>query len=95
MSTAFYSEPKYWPFSPDFHLCVEGYGYSSIIYLGGITGISGEYYEAAVIDGATKWQPIVHITLPFLKPMAVVLTIMRVNSMFSSNFDLAMFQRRH
>ena len=44
--------------------------------------------EAAYIDGATKWQQIVHITLPFLKPMAVVLTIMRVGSMFSSNFDL-------
>ena len=66
----------------------QGLGYSSIIYLGSITGISDEYYEAAVIDGATKWQQIVHLTLPFLKPMAVVLTIMRVGSMFSSNFDL-------
>ena len=48
----------------------QGLGYSSIIYLGSITGISDEYYEAAVIDGATKWQQIVQITLPFLKPMA-------------------------
>lgn len=63
-------------------------GYSSIIFLGTITGISDEFYEAAVIDGATKWQQIRHITLPFLKPMVVVLTIMRVGQMFSSNFDL-------
>ena len=88
MPIAFYSEPKYWPFFLIFIYVWKGTGYSSIIYLGSITGISDEYYEAAVIDGATKWQQIVHITLPFLKPMAVVLTIMRVGSMFSSNFDL-------
>ena len=83
-----YNEPKYWPVFLIFIYVWKGTGYSSIIYLGSITGISDEYYEAAVIDGATKWQQIVHITLPFLKPMAVVLTIMRVGSMFSSNFDL-------
>ena len=70
MPIAFYSEPKYWPFFLIFIYVWRGTGYSSIIYLGSITGISDEYYEAAVIDGATKWQQIVHITLPFLKPMA-------------------------
>ena len=85
---AFYSEPKYWPWILSGVYLWKNIGYSSIIFLGTITGISDEFYEAAVIDGATKWQQIRHITLPFLKPMVVVLTIMRVGQMFSSNFDL-------
>ena len=56
--------------------------------LGTITGISDEYYEAAVIDGASKWQQILHITIPFLKPMIVILAIMKVGNFFHSNFDL-------
>lgn len=85
---AFYSEPKYWPWILILVYTWKGTGYSSIIYLGTITGISDEYYEAAVIDGVTKWQQIIHITMPFLKPMIVVLTIMKVGSMFNTNFDL-------
>ena len=84
----FYSEPRYWPWILSFVYLWKHIGYSSIIYLGTITGISDEYYEAAVIDGATKWQQTKHITLPFLKPMVVILAIMRVGAMFSSNFDL-------
>ncbi len=84
----FYSEPKYWPWFIIFINIWKGTGYGSIIYLGTITGISDEYYEAAVIDGANKWQQILHITMPFLKPMVVVLTIMKVGSMFNTNFDL-------
>lgn len=84
----FYSEPRYWPWILSGVYLWKHIGYSSIIFLGTITGISDEFYEAAVIDGATKWQQIRHITMPFLKPMVVVLTIMRVGQMFSSNFDL-------
>ncbi len=85
---AFYSQPKYWRFFLFFVYTWKGTGYSSIIYLGTITGISDEYYEAAVIDGASKWQQIRHITVPFLKPMIVILAIMKVGSFFHSNFDL-------
>ena len=85
---AFYSEPKYWPYILTIVNTWKGTGYGSIIYLGTITGISDEYYEAAVIDGATKWQQILHITLPFLKSMIIILTIMAVGSMFHASFDL-------
>lgn len=86
--TAFYSQPQYWPYIINITHIWKGTGYSSIIYLSAITGISDEYYEAAVIDGATKLQQIWYITIPFLKQIIVVLTIMRIGSMFSSNFDL-------
>lgn len=85
---AFYSNPAYWPWFLMIIYVWKGTGYTSIIYLGTITGISEEYYEAALIDGASKWQQLVHITLPFLKPMIVILAIMKVGSMFHSNFDL-------
>ena len=71
MPIAFYSEPKYWPFFLIFIYVWRGTGYSSIIYLGSITGISDEYYEAAVIDGATKWDVFTRITLPLSKPILV------------------------
>ena len=85
---SWYTEAAFWPFIIIFMSQWKGIGYNTVVYLASICGIDKTYYEAAVIDGATKWQQIVHITLPFLKPMAVVLTIMRVGSMFSSNFDL-------
>lgn len=84
----FYSETKYWPWIINLVHIWKHVGYSSIIYLGTITGISDEYYEAALIDGATKWQQIWNITLPFLKPMIVILSIMKIGAMFSTNFDL-------
>jgi putative aldouronate transport system permease protein len=84
----FYSEPRYWPWILSIVYLWKHIGYSSIIYLGTITGISDEFYEAAVIDGASKWQQIKHITMPFLRPMIVVLAIIRVGGMFSTNFDL-------
>lgn len=84
----FYNEKQYWPWFLFIIYSWKGTGYSSIIYLGTITGISDEYYEAAVIDGASKWQQITHITIPFLKPMIVILAIMKVGNFFHSNFDL-------
>lgn len=46
------------------------------------------YYEAAVIDGASRWQQIVHITLPALKAAIITLTLMAVGKIFYSDFVL-------
>ena len=85
---AFYSEPDYWYAILIIVRTWKTIGYDSIIYFGTITGISDEYYEAAVIDGASRFQQILHITLPFLKPMIIILAIMAVGSMFHASFDL-------
>ena len=58
------------------------------MYLASITGVDQTYYEAAMIDGASKWQQIKHIMLPHLKPMIIILFIMNVGNIFRSNFDL-------
>ena len=58
-----YSDTRYWPFIITFVYIWKSCGYSMIIYFASIVGISQDYYEAARIDGATKWQQIKNITI--------------------------------
>ena len=62
-------------------------GWSSIIYLATMAGISPELYEAADIDGATRLQKIWNITLPAIKPTAILLLILSVGGILSAGFD--------
>lgn len=62
-------------------------GWGTIIYLAAITGISGELYEAADIDGANRWQKICNITLPSIKGTMVTLLIMNLGKIMGSNFE--------
>lgn len=83
-----YTEQKYWPFILIFVGIWKGVGYNSVIYLASITGIDKSYYEAAVIDGATKWKQIRYITIPLLKPLMIILTILAIGGIFRSDFGL-------
>lgn len=65
----------------------QGMGWGTIIYLAAIAGISGDLYEAATVDGATRWQKIRHITLPGIKGTAVTLLIMNLGRVMGSNFE--------
>lgn len=85
---SWYNEPKYWPYILVFMSLWKGVGYGSIVYLASIVGIEKTYYEAAMIDGASKWSQIKHITLPMLKPLMIILTIMNVGRIFNSDFGL-------
>ena len=87
-SVNWYMEPKYWPFILTILDTWKGAGYSSVVYLAAIVNMDTSYYEAARIDGATKWQQIKWITLPMLKPMMIILTIMAVGKIFNSDFGL-------
>lgn len=83
-----YNEPKYWPVILTICNVWKNTGYSSILYLAAITGIDTTQYEAASIDGATKWQQIKHVTLPNLRPMICILLIMNVGKIFNADFGL-------
>ena len=65
----------------------QGMGWGTIIYLAAITGISGELYEAAMIDGASRMQRIWHITLPGIRATIVVLLIMNLGKLMGSNYE--------
>ncbi|NTV90027.1 MAG: sugar ABC transporter permease [Clostridiales bacterium] len=83
-----YAEAKYWPFILTFVNMWKNIGFSCIIYYASIVGISTEFYEAARLDGATKWQQIRNITLPLLQPVIIMLLILSVGKIFYSDFGL-------
>ncbi|WP_246608350.1 ABC transporter permease [Paenibacillus agaridevorans] len=83
-----YTEPKYWPFILTIVHIWKVFGYSCIIYYATLVGIDRGYYEAAVIDGANRWQQIVNITLPALKPTVITLVLLQVGTIFYSDFGL-------
>ncbi len=77
-----------WPFFLVFLNLWKGLGYSMVVYLATITGIDSTYYEAAVIDGATKWQQVRYITLPIMKTVIIIMFILSVGRIFYSDFGL-------
>ena len=83
-----YMEPAYWPFLVVFINTWKGLGYGMVVYLATITGIDSTYYEAAIIDGATKWQQSRYITLPMLRPIIAIMFIMSIGGIFRSDFGL-------
>lgn len=83
-----YSQLKYWPFILIFTNTWKGVGYGCLIYISTINGIDPSLYEAAMLDGATKWQQIKYVTLPFLKPTVITLTLLNVGRIFYSDFGL-------
>ncbi len=85
---SWYSEPKYWPWIIVFVSAWKAVGYNCIIYLSTLLGFDRSFYESAMIDGATKWQQIKYITLPLLKPIVIMLTLMAVGRIFYSDFGL-------
>ncbi|MCY3991205.1 MAG: ABC transporter permease subunit [Caldilineaceae bacterium] len=67
----------------------QGVGWGSIIYLAALTGIPPELYEAAIVDGASRWQRILYVTLPGLLPVISVTLILSVSSIVSVGFERA------
>ncbi len=63
-------------------------GMNVLMYYASLLSIDSSYMEAAVIDGATHWQVIRHIILPFLYPMMIILTILAVGKIMNSDFGL-------
>lgn len=83
-----YFDPKPWPYLLTFSQMWKTLGYSTVLYLATITGIDQTQYEAANIDGATKWQQIKYITIPHMKTMMIILFIMNVGNICRADFGL-------
>ncbi|MDR2534521.1 MAG: ABC transporter permease subunit [Treponema sp.] len=83
-----YMEPKFWPGFLVFMSQWKGVGCGMVVYLATIAGLDKTIYEAAIIDGATKWQQITRITLPMMKTIIVLQFIMAVGHVFYSDFGL-------
>lgn len=83
-----YNDTTWWPLILIITNCWKGVGYGTLIYIAAIAGIDQSFYEAAELDGASKWQQITQITLPCLIPSIITLLIMNIGRIFYSDFGL-------
>jgi len=83
-----YQKPKYWPAILIIANCWKGVGYGCLIYIASLIGIDPSFYEAARLDGASKWQEITKITLPSLVPTINTLLLLSIGRIFYSDFGL-------
>lgn len=87
-SVSWYSNAEIWPYILTFLFVWKTSGYFAIIFFSAITAISSEFYESAKIDGATRLQQIIHITLPLLKPTIFVLLLLQIGRIFYGDFGM-------
>ncbi|MBQ3080028.1 MAG: sugar ABC transporter permease [Clostridia bacterium] len=84
----YYQSRGLWPYLLVFINAWKGVGYQTVLYLAVISGISGEYYEAAVLDGATKRQQAWYITIPHLRLVIGISIILAMGHIFRGDFGL-------
>jgi len=82
-----FANPKAFP-----HLYVwsgvwQGFGYNSIIYIAALTNVSAEIHEAAEVDGASRFQRVIHVDFPALLPTITIMLILRMGSIMSIGFE--------
>ncbi|WP_339269616.1 ABC transporter permease subunit [Paenibacillus sp. FSL K6-1330] len=83
-----YLSPGVWPYILTMISAWKMAGYNSIIFLAVITGISAEYYESARIEGASRMQQMLYITLPLMRPTVMVLALLGIGRIFYGDFGM-------
>ncbi|MBD2848436.1 sugar ABC transporter permease [Paenibacillus sp. IB182496] len=86
-----YLEEQYWPAVLTFAHLWKSIGFSALVFYAGIVAIDPSYYEAARMDGATRFQMAYKITIPTLAPLIIILMIMAIGNMFRGDFGLHFF----
>ncbi|NLB42491.1 MAG: sugar ABC transporter permease [Clostridiales bacterium] len=86
--TNWYHQQRIWPPLLVFVNAWKGCGYQTVLYLAVISGISNELYEAAVIDGATRFKQALYITIPHLRFIISISLILSIGSIFRGDFGL-------
>jgi len=89
-----YKSPDLWPNILTITNLWKGAGYWSIVYLAAMMGISPEYYEVAELDGASRWQQIVSITLPLITPIIIINFLLSVGRIFFADFGMFYYVTR-
>ena len=65
----------------------KGFGFGTIVYLAAITNIDPPQYEAATMDGANRFQRMVHVTLPNMRMIIVLMMVLSLGNVLSAGFD--------
>lgn len=83
-----YFTKEVWPYILSMVNTWKNMGYYTVIYMAAIIGIDEEYYEAATIDGASKFKQIFKITIPLLAPIITIMTLLQIGRIFNADFGL-------
>lgn len=83
-----YSKPGYWPFILAFFSIWKSAGINCIIYYSGLLGIDKSLFEAAEIDGANYLQKTFYISLPSIRTLVIIMTLLALGGIFRSDFGL-------
>lgn len=83
-----YFTKEVWPYILSIVNTWKNMGYYTVIYMAAIIGIDEEYYEAATIDGASKFKQIFTITIPLLAPIITIMTLLQIGRIFNADFGL-------
>lgn len=86
-SIAFLSNPNYFWAMITLQSMWKEVGWGTIIFLAAMAGVDPQRYEAAVVDGASRWRQIWHITLPAIRPTIFILLILRLGHMADVGFE--------
>lgn len=86
-SIPFLNSSLHWVWTYVFLGIWQSVGWNTIIYLAALTNINPELYEAAAVDGASRFRTIWHVTLPGLRPTIITLLILSLGRILSSDFD--------
>lgn len=84
---AFMTEPKYFYRIYVISDIWQQLGWNSIIYIAALASVDQELYEAATIDGAGRWQQLLHVTIPGIMGTIMILLIMRIGRMLTIGYD--------
>nr|AYQ75825.1 sugar ABC transporter permease [Cohnella candidum] len=85
---SWYNESVYWPFILVFVNLWKNAGFLCVVFLAAIISIDKEYYEAATLDGASKWRQIRTITIPLISPVIVMMLLLQIGRIFYADFGL-------
>ena len=85
---SWYSEAKVWPFILPVVNSWKSIGMDSIMFYAALMGLDSELFEAATIDGATKWQQVRKISVPLLAPIVCIIGILAMGNVFRGDFGL-------
>ena len=90
----FGGKPFPWLMAPEWFRTIEivsriwqGTGWTSIIYLAALSAIGPQLYEAAVIDGANRWQRLIHITVPGIAPTIIIMLLLRMGTLLTVDYQ--------
>lgn len=65
----------------------KGFGFGTVVYLAALSSIDPELYEAAIMDGAKRWKQTIYITLPLIRPIVMLMTVLSLGSILNAGFD--------